>query len=151
MSQKPNKKKTRKISQWRWQLDLLLLLLTVSILMWTVVNMQLIDMSRVIQAYLPVIEEPKGLAVRPKSDWLETEQAAIQPVIQSSEPVEEQAEISEEQESTIVASADEPESERETWDDVTPKSDKKKPQPNYVTSTEKIDKKADLTPKDELF
>jgi hypothetical protein len=155
MSKKSNKKTTNK---WRWQLDLLLFLLITSIILWTVTKIQVIDMSRITQAYLPPIEEPQGLATNSQdNNWLETEQAVTNPLIKKSE--EQQAEtaqtIAEEQEATIVASVTKPKADKqlENWREIESKDkpETPKPKPNYVTSTEKIDKKAALTPEDQLF
>lgn len=144
------------MNKWRWQLDLLLFLLTTSIILWTVTKVQLIDMSRVTQAYLPPIEEPQGLAINSRNNnWLETEQTVINPLIKK--PEQQQAEtaqtIAEEQETTIVASVTKPKAGKqlENWREIESKNKPETPKPNYVTSTEKIDKKAALTPEDQLF
>lgn len=158
MSKKSNKKKNTNPMQWRWQLDVLLLLLTVSIVLWSVVKVQLIDMRLVTQAYLPPIEEPKGVVIVSRDrSWLESEEAVMNPLIRKSEqlPAETATDIAEAQESTIVASVNEPKPKKQTesWREIKPKNivRREAPKPNYVTSSEKIDKKAALTPRDEIF
>ncbi|WP_353570267.1 hypothetical protein [Candidatus Albibeggiatoa sp. nov. BB20] len=158
MSKKSNKKKTVNPTQWRWQLDILLLLLTASIVLWTVVKIQLIDMSRVTQAYLPPLEEPQGFAVASRErNWLETEESVMNPLIKKSEQhqAETAKDIAEAQESTIIASATKPKARKklESWREIAPKKPVQTAAPKraYVTSSEKINKKAALTPKDELF
>lgn len=154
MSKKSKKKKA--FSPWRWQLDVLLLLLTATIMLWIVANVQLIDMSRVLQAYLPPIEEPKGvvIAAQQKNQWLETQVEALNPVVQKTEPEEDVVveDIQEEQqEATVIASVTEPKKPKETWTQVESEKPVNKPKPNYVTATENIDKKVALTPPDEIF
>jgi hypothetical protein len=157
MSKKSNKKKATNKLSWRLQLDVLLLLLTASIVLWTVVKVQLIDMTRVTQAYLPPIEEPEGFIVKNQErNWLEAEEAVINPLIKKSEDhqAETAKDIAEAQESTIVASVSEPKARKqlESWREIKPKDQPRAaPKPAYVTSVEKIDKKAALTPKDEIF
>ena len=153
---KKSKKKTAN-NQWRWQLDILVFLLTATIMLWVVAKVQLVDMSRVMQAYLPPIEEPKGFTIsaQQRNQWLETEAAVINPLIQKTEAqqAETAKDIAEQQDSTIIASVTEPKAQKqvETWNEIAPKKPVSRPKPNYVTSTEKIDKKVALTPTDEIF
>ena len=155
MSKKSKKKKAN--NPWRWQLDILLLLLTVSIMLWIVAKVQLIDMSRVVQAYLPPIEEPTEFtaSAQQRNQWLEAEAAVINPLIQKAESQQAKTakDIAEQQDSTIIASVTEPKARKqvETWNEIAPKKPVSRPKPNYVTSTEKIDKKVALTPTDEIF
>ncbi|MEK7991852.1 MAG: hypothetical protein VSS52_012655 [Thiotrichaceae bacterium] len=141
----------------RWQLDVLLLLLTASIVLWTVVKVQLIDMERVTQAYLPPIEQPEGLTVASRNkSWLETEEAVMNPLIRKSteHSAETAKDIAEAQESTIVASVNKPKARKqvESWREIKQKKAVRSTRkPAYVTSSEKIDKKAALTPKDAIF
>ncbi|MCV6639223.1 hypothetical protein [Candidatus Albibeggiatoa sp. nov. NOAA] len=158
MSKKSKKKKVIHKAQWRWQLDILLFLLTASIMLWTVVKVQLVDMNRIAQVYLAPIEEPQGLVVASqKRHWLEKEAAVINPLIkkQDEQPAETAQDIAEAQESTIIASVTEPKARKQidTWREIQPKNvpAPAQPKPNYVTSTEKIDKKVALTPEDEIF
>lgn len=145
-------RKTKRIT-WRWQLDVLLILLVVSIFLWIMTKIDVLDMDRVMQAYLPPIAEPQGVLMptsTTKRNWLETEILPPEIIIVGNE----NNENTDEPETTETIA--EPETAPETSPVAPPRPVVPPRPPRPPAQAEKTEPpakndKVSLTPKDELF
>lgn len=150
--------KTRKTKMtWRWQLDVLLILLIISIFLWIMTKIDLLDMDRVMQAYLPPIAEPQGVLMptptTTKRNWLETE--ILPPEIITVEQSPDNSDVST-NEDTANQTEETPTTTQIPSTATTPVRPTQPPRPAQVAEQKPPAKpatndKVSLTPTDELF